>query len=128
MKIITNTRILIILLLISNSCCAFFHSNQQKDDKLKKEIVKGVTTETAVVNLLGMPAAVAPNNIGDEVWNYKNLSYSTKITEDNNTLILWELTSGDSTETSKQYNLSITFNQDDVVKNFELVFSPFESK
>jgi len=123
MRIITNARILIILLLIINSYCAFFHSTQKKDDNLKKEIIKGVTTETMVVNLLGMPAAVAPNNIGDEVWNYKYLSYSTKITGDNNTLILWELTTGDSTETSKQYNLSITFNQDDVVKNFKIVLS-----
>ena len=61
-------------------------------------------------------------------WNYKNLSYSTKKSDDGKTLTLWELSTGDSTEVSKHYNLLITFNQNDVVKDFELVLAPFDSK
>jgi hypothetical protein len=122
------TRISIILLFIANSYCAFFHTSQNKQGTHKKEIVKGVTTETTVVNLLGMPASVTPNHIGDEVWNYKNLSYSTDKSNERNTLILWEITTGDSTEVSKPFDLLITFDQNDIVKDFELVLSPFDSK
>jgi len=126
MRIITITRILVIFLFLTNSRCAFFHASQNKQGTLKKSIVKGVTTETTVVNLLGMPTSVNPNHIGDEVWNYKNLSYSMEKNNDKNTLILWELTNGDSTELLNPFDLLITFDQNDIVKNFELVLSPFE--
>ena len=128
MRVIPIAKALMILLIIANSYCAFFKNTQNRDGNLKKEIIKDVTTETTVVNILGMPASVSPNNIGDEVWNYKNLSYSTKKSDDGKTLTLWELSTGDSTEVSKHYNLLITFNQNDVVKDFELVLSPFDSK
>ena len=123
MRVIPIAKVLIILLIMANSYCAFFKNTQTKDDNLKKEIIKNITTETTVINLLGMPTAVTPNSIGDEVWNYKNLNYSSKISEDSNTLILWELTTGDKIEVSKQYSLFITIDQNDIVKNFELVFS-----
>jgi len=128
MKIITISRISIILMFIANSNCAFFHASQHKQGTLKKEIIKDVTTETTVVNLLGMPASVIPNSIGDEVWNYKNLSYATEKSNDSKTLILWELTNGDSTEVSRPFDLLITFDQNDIVKDFELALSPFDSK
>ena len=128
MRVIPIAKALMILLIIANSYCAFFKNTQNRDGNLKKEIIKDVTTETTVVNILGMPASVSPNNIGDEVWNYKNLSYSTKKSDDGKTLTLWELSTGDSTEVSKHYNLLITFNQNDVVKDFELVLAPFDSK
>ena len=128
MRVIPIAKALMILLIIANCHCAFFKNTQNRDGNLKKEIIKDVTTETTVVNILGMPASVSPNNIGDEVWNYKNLSYSTKKSDDGKTLTLWELSTGDSTEVSKHYNLLITFNQNDVVKDFELVLAPFDSK
>ncbi len=109
-----------------NLCCAFFHHTQRKDGKIKKEIIKGVTTETVVLNLFGMPFLVATNNIGDEVWNYKNITYSTEKSNDGKKLTLWELTTGDSTEVPKPFHLMITFDQNDIVKHFEIVNISFQ--
>lgn len=127
MRIITLTRILILLLFLSNSHCAFFHASHHKEKNLKKEIVKGVTSETMVLNLLGMPVSVAPNHIGDEVWSYKHLSYTAEKINDTKILILWEITTGDSTSVSTPFDLMITFDQNDIVKDFELVLIPFDS-
>ena len=75
-----------------------------------------------------MPASVNPNSIGDEVWNYKNLTYSIQKSDDEKTLTLWEVTNGDSKEVPPPYNLSITFDQNDIVKDFEVVFINFEKQ
>jgi outer membrane protein assembly factor BamE (lipoprotein component of BamABCDE complex) len=128
MKVITLTKALIIFLIIVASSCAFFHSTQKKEVTHKKQIIKGVTTETTVVTLLGMPVSVNPNSIGDEVWNYKNLTYSTRKSDDEKTLTLWELTNGDSKEVPPPYNLLITFDQNDIVKDFERVFINLENQ
>jgi len=125
MRVITITKVIIIILIIANSYCSFFHQTQKKELKLKKEIIKGVTTETMVLNSLGMPNSVTTNNIGDEVWNYKNLTYSTMKSEDEKTLIFWELTTGDSNELPRPFDLLITFDQNDIVKDFEVVFISF---
>ncbi|UCE06408.1 MAG: hypothetical protein JSW07_23050 [bacterium] len=123
MRVITITKILIIIFMTANSCCSFFHQTPKKELKLKKEIIKGLTTETMALNSLGMPSSVATNNIGDEVWNYKNLTYSTMKSDDGKTLILWELTKGDSNELSPLFDLLITFDQNEIVKDFEVVLS-----
>lgn len=128
MRITTLTRILTLLFLVFNFQCAFFHAPHHKEKTIRKEITKGITTETAVVNLLGMPASVTPNNIGDEVWSYKHLSYTAEQSNDKKTLILWELTTGDSTSVSTPFDLIITLDQNDIVKYFELVLSSFDSK
>ena len=128
MKVVALTKAFIIFLIISFNSCAFLHSTQKKEVRHKKQIIKGVTTETAVVTLLGMPASVNPNSIGDEVWNYKNLTYSIQKSDDEKTLTLWEVTNGDSKEVPPPYNLSITFDQNDIVKDFEVVFINFEKQ
>ncbi len=125
MRILIGAKILIICLTLFNSSCAFFHGDQKKDMNIKREIIKEITTEATVLNLLGLPTSVAPNSIGDEVWQYKNISYSASQSADGRTLILWELTTGASTEPAKLFDLLITFNEQDIVKNFELVFASF---
>ena len=128
MKVIALTKAFIIFLIVSFNSCAFLHSTRQKEVTHKKQIIKGVTTETVVVTLLGMPASVNPNSIGNEVWNYKNLTYSTQKSDDEKTLTLWEVTNGDSKEVPPPYNLSITFDQNDTVKAFEVIFINIENQ
>ena len=118
-------KIMIIFLIGLYLSCAFLHKAQKKEDRLKKEIIKGVTTETVALNLLGMPSYVEPNEIGDEVWNYKNLVYSTTESKDGKTLVLWEYTTGDSAEVPRPFHLLITFDQRDVLKKFEIITAPF---
>lgn len=122
MKVITTSKAIIIFLIIIAISCAIFHNTQKKEMNIKKEIVKGFTTEATVLSLLGMPTSVLPNNIGDEVWYYKNITYSSQKSDDGKILTLWELATGDSTEVTKPYNLLITVDQNDIVKDFKLDF------
>jgi len=73
-----------------------------------------------VMTLLGMPSSVAPNSIGDEVWFYKNLTYSFQQSNNGKTLILWEIANSDSSNPTRSYNLLITIDQNDIVKDFKL--------
>lgn len=127
MKVVTIAKFLVIFLIMVASSCALFRSTQKKEVIHQKQIIKSVTTETTVVTLLGIPASVNPNSIGGEVWIYNNLTYSTRESDDEKTLTLWELTNGDSAEVPPPYNLLITFDQDDIVKDFELVLINLEN-
>lgn len=120
----STIKIITFILIGLKLSCAFIHSTQKKEERLRKEIIKGVTTETMALNLLGMPNSVQPNEIGDEVWYYKNLVYSATEIKDGKTLVLWEYTTGDSAEAPGIFHLLITFDQRDVMKNFEIINSP----
>jgi len=119
-------RVIIVFSIVANCYCAFLGKAQKKETNLKKEFIVGVTSEKMVLSSLGLPNSVATNNIGDEVWNYKNLVYSTNKSNDKKRLVLWELTTGDSTEFSRPFNLYITFDQNDILKNFEIVPTSFQ--
>jgi len=121
MRISIGYKIVSVALVFLIHSCALVQQTKKTEKEIKKEIIKGVTTETMALNLLGMPNSVSPNGIGDEVWNYNNLRYSTTESKDGKTLVLWELTTGDSTEVPRPFQLLITFDQTDIVKNFEIV-------
>lgn len=120
MKNISLNRLVLVLSILIFVSCAFFRSGQKKELTLKKEITKGVTTEANVMNLLGMPTSVTPNSIGDEVWFYKNLTYSFQQSNNGKSLILWEVANADSSNPVRSYNLLITIDQNDIVKDFKL--------
>lgn len=119
-----RTEIIIMFLIGFNLSCSIFHKTQKNENRLKIEIIKGVTTETMALNLLGIPSSVKPNEIGDEIWNYKNLVYSTTENNDGKTLVLWAYTTGDSAEVARPFQLLITFDQNDVLKDFEIANTP----
>ena len=49
----STIKLMVIFLIGLYLSCALLHKAQKKEDKLKKEIIKGVTTETVALNLLG---------------------------------------------------------------------------
>lgn len=120
MKNLFFRRFAISLLIPIFLSCAFFRGGQHRESSLKKEIIKGVTTEANVMRLLGMPTIVTPNSIGDEVWFYKNLTYSFQQSNNGKSLILWEVANADSTSPTRSFNLLITIDQNDIVKDFKL--------
>jgi len=125
MKIRFPIQIAIILLSVVLISCAHSPQTKQKGMTIKIEIVKGETTDTSVLRLLGVPGSIATDNIGNEVWSYLNLSFSTTKIPEKNSLIFWEISNGVENETPESFDFKITFDHNDIVKNFEIIQKSF---
>ncbi len=92
---------------------------------VEKEIVKGKTTQAEILNLFGSPNIVTKNSEGDEVWNYNRMSYTTKVGSDGGSLLLWGGSRAMSTATTKSFDLILTFDQNDIVKNYSVISASY---
>lgn len=125
MKKLFPIRFAVVLLVGLLFCCAHSQQTKQKEMKIKIEIVKGETTETSVLRLLGVPSSIATDNIGNEIWVYGNISFSVTNTPDDKRLILWELSTGTEGEKSDPFDLKIIFDQNDITKGYEIIRKTF---
>ena len=112
--------------------CATFpkeHTNYQSSTltagNVKKEIIKGKTTQAEVINFFGSPNLVTMNSEGQEVWNYSRMSYSTSSGEDAGSLIFWGGSRAMSTATTKSFDLIIIFDENDIVRNYNVIAASF---
>ena len=125
MKIRFPIQIADILLSVVLICCAHSPQTKQKGMTIKIEIVKGETTETSVLRLLGVPGSIATDKIGNEVWSYHKLSFSTSTAPERNSLIFWEISNGVENETPEPFDFKITFDHNDIIKNYEIIQKSF---
>lgn len=114
----------IVFLLISALLfsCAHSQNPKKKEMTIKIEIVKGETTETSVLQLLGVPSSTSTDHIGNEVWYYARLVYATSNGEYEHSVTFWEISTGMPGETSEPFDLTIIFDHNDIVKDYELVY------
>ncbi len=125
MKIRFPQQIAVILLSIVLISCAHSPQKKSKGMTIKIEIVKGETTETSVLRLLGVPGSIATDNIGNEVWSYHNLTFSTSTAPEKNSLIFWEISNGIENETPESFDFKIIFDHNDIIKNYEIIQKSF---
>lgn len=96
---------------------------------VKSQIVKGQTTQTEVIQLLGSPNMVSKTKNGDEVWTYSKQSYdaSSKGSAYGVGLIFAGFSGGKSQRSTSvsTFDLMITFDQNDVVKDYSVVSSQY---
>lgn len=96
---------------------------------VKSQIVKGQTTQTEVITLLGSPNMVSKTKGGDEVWTYSKQSTdsSAESSAYGVGLILAGFSGGKSNRSSSvsTFDLIITFDNNDVVKDYSVVSSQF---
>lgn len=111
--------LILFTLLIS---CAHNQLSKKKEMTIKIEIVKGETTETSVLRLLGVPNSTSTDNIGNEVWHYAKLNYATSNGDFEDSVTFWEISTGMPDETSEPFDLKIIFDHNDIVKDYELVY------
>jgi len=123
MKIERLFKIFMPLVLMLTVGCAFSHRSQNAQDKLKIEIIKGRTTETAILNSLGVPNSTSTDGVGNEVWNYQKIAYFTAQGNNPSSLTFWEVSTGNPSENTDPFDLVITFDQNDVVKDFQIVLT-----
>ena len=90
------------------------------------QLKKGETTKDEVLKTFGSPNIVTKNRAADEVWNYNRMNFTTRVGADAGTLIhVWGSRRAVSTATTKSFDLMITFDENDVVKDYSIIQASF---
>ena len=92
---------------------------------VKSKIIKGVTTQTELVKLFGSPNIVSKNRSGEEVWTYSKQSASTKAKSSLWSVIFAGQSGAYSDTSSANFSLVVTFDGNDLVKDYSMVSSEF---
>ena len=111
--------------------CATFPEKQEKANSpltagnVTLTIKKGRTNKAEILKTFGSPNLVTKNRDADEVWNYNRMNFTTRVGEDAGTLIFWGGSRAVSTATTKSFDLMITFDSNDVVKDYSIIQANF---
>jgi outer membrane protein assembly factor BamE (lipoprotein component of BamABCDE complex) len=111
--------------------CATFPEKQEETKSplsagnVSMTIKKGITTKADVLKVFGSPNIVTKNRNADEVWNYNRMNFTTRVGEDGGSLIFWGGSRAVSTATTKSFDLMITFDLNDVVKDYSIIQASF---
>ncbi len=127
----------IILLILILMCSGCSNKNlivpEQKSNltvgMIKKELVKGKTSQNDVITLFGAPNIITTNAAGNEVWNYSKSSYQSGAENKNSGWSLLLLGSSKSSVLSNastaSMDLIIIFDSKGIVKDYKVISSAF---
>ncbi|MDR1691691.1 MAG: hypothetical protein LBR35_02525 [Rickettsiales bacterium] len=97
---------------------------------VKSKIIKGQTTQNEIISLFGSPNIITKNSDGHEVWTYSKQS-SDKSAQSSSfgagipLFIGYGSASSSSSKTITNFDLIITFDKNDVVKDYSVLSSQF---
>ena len=92
---------------------------------VKTSIKKGVTSQTEILKLMGSPNIISKNKAEEEVWTYSRQSFDAKSGSFGGGLILFGGAKAFSSSASASFDLIITFDSADIVKEYSLISSQF---
>ena len=92
---------------------------------VKTQVVKGQTSQADILGLLGAPNIVAKNKEGEEVWTYSRQSFDSESGGFGGGLLLFGGSKAFSSAFSNSFDLIITFDKKDIVKDYSVVSSQF---
>lgn len=92
---------------------------------VKKEIIKGTTNQTEIIQKFGSPNLVTKNRSNDEVWSYTRMSYEAKSGSDGVSIIFFGGSRAMSTTTSKSFDLIIIFDEKGIVKDYSVISAQY---
>ena len=92
---------------------------------VKARIEKGVTTQAEIMQLFGAPNLVTKNRANDEVWNYNRMAFQSVSGGEDWSLFLIGGSRAVSSSTSRNFDLIITFDSNDVVKDYSVIQAQF---
>lgn len=114
---------------LSLSSCASRSQPKQKSNltfgTIKSSIKKGETNQAQVVQLLGSPNIVTKNSQKEEVWTYSRQSFDSESGSAGASLIFVGGSKAFSSSSSASFDLIITYDKNDVVKDYSVVQSQF---
>ncbi len=89
--------------------------------EVKRQIVKNETTQAEILEYFGSPNLTSINRDGEEVWSYNKMRYETMRGSEGFSLILIGGSKAVSAATTKSFDLIITFDSKDVVKDYKVI-------
>ncbi len=92
---------------------------------VKTQVKKGITSQSEIIKLLGSPNIITKNKAGDEVWTYSRQSFDSQSGGFAGGLLLFGGGKAFSSSASSTFDLIITFDKSDVVKDYSIVSSQF---
>ena len=109
--------------------CSSSNRPEQKSNltygAVKKSIVKGKTNQSEIIHLLGSPNIVTKNSRGEEVWTYSKQSYDSESGGFGGGIILFGGSKAFSSSASSSFDLILTFDDRDIVRDYSVVSSQF---
>lgn len=128
-----KTFILLITIIMFIGCSNATTVPEQKSNLtvgiIKKEIIKGKTTQEEILRIFGSPNIITTNSRGNEVWNYSKSSYQSN---SSNKGFGWSLIliggtkdSVLSNSSTSSLDLIITFNSKGIVEDYKVISSSF---
>lgn len=92
---------------------------------VKTEVIKGETTQAEILQLFGAPNLVTKNRSEEEVWNYNRMSFESVRGSDSGFAIFWSGSRAVSSTTTNSFDLIITFDENDVVKDYSVISASY---
>ena len=92
---------------------------------VKKEIIKGVTTQNEIVEVFGPPNIITKNKSDNEVWTYDKVSVESSWSENFGSIIIAGISGGRTSASSRTFTLMIEFDDNGVVKDYSYRSSAF---
>jgi outer membrane protein assembly factor BamE (lipoprotein component of BamABCDE complex) len=95
----------------------------------KQNLVAGKTTQADVLGIFGAPNMATKNSAGNEVWDYSRMSYSRYAKDSNAYATLVLIGAGSSSSfantSSSSFDLIITFDSNDVLKDYKVITTAY---
>ena len=115
--------------LFLNSCASTSgiptHKTNLSYGMIKSSIKKGKTTQTEIIKVFGSPNIVTKNRSGFEVWTYSKQSSQARSGSSYGTLLIVGGDSAYSNTSTESFDFIITFDKNDIVKDYSVVSSRF---
>ena len=128
MSFTTFWLILISPLIFGLSACVTSQAPQKSNltpGVVKTQVQKGVTSQADILGLLGAPNIVAKNKEGAEVWTYSRQSFDSESGGFGGGLLLFGGSKAFSSSSSNSFDLIITFDEKNIVKDYSVISSQF---
>lgn len=116
-----------ICIIVSCNSYKYGASNESIQDSnltfgvVKSKVIKGTTNQEEVLKLFGSPNIITKNKSNDEVWSYNKMSVMSKGGQTS----FINGSKGSSSTSTSSFDLIITFNNDDVVKDYSVISAKF---
>ncbi len=127
MKNIRNIVVFIAALFVMASCTTtqIPQKSNLTPGVVSTTIKKGVTSKVEIVKTIGSPNIIAKNRDGEEVWTYSRQSFDSESGGFGGGLLFFGGAKAFSSASSNSFDLIITFNNQDIVKDYSVISSQF---
>jgi hypothetical protein len=117
---------LVVTLLTALGSCTTPKNTKVDYTTVEKTIIRGETRQNDVIQLMGTPNIVTKNSKGEEVWTYTKKSYNPETGDVAGGVIRpGKLDTAPSGTTTAAFDLILTFDRDNIVRDYNVVSSDF---